>query len=956
MSYFLEKTAKYLCARYGEASGNLCVVMPNRRGGLFLREYWSGIISQPQWTPSVYAIEDFVSELAGLQLVDNFEQLFTLYTVYRKHKGKNAESFESFSRWAPSLLADFNEADSWMADTRRLFGNVGHLKNLEGWSTDPEQLTGFQQQYAGFWKSLGYYYEQFGEELKQQQKAYPGLAYRQVAGDILNLVGTRPWEKIIFCGFNALNAAEEKIISELLAAGKADVLFDRDSYYMREESQEAGLFLRNYLKRFPDNVIAPGFEHETDELATAEKEIRIIGTARRTSQVQAASWFLQQWVKEPGHIPKKTAVVTSDEHLLLPLLHALPDSSDDVNVTMGYPMRNTPIAALASNLLEMHTEAQKHQQQTPDGLLRFYHTDVNRLLSHPYIRLLFRNTDAGYPGRLANYLAENNFVFVSLKQLQEALPESGSSFRRIAPLFRTWRTTQDAFYSIEYLVGVLRKQFTPQRRENEKRKPSVELEFLFQFDKLVSRLRSLASQYPHLRELKTLRALLLQAVDSTSLPFYGEPLTGLQVMGLLETRTLDFDNVILLSCNENKLPPARNHGTFITAALRREFNLPGWNDKDAVTAYHFYRLLQRAKRIVLVYNTETDTFGKGEKSRYLTQIQYELARANVNIKVTEELFSAPAQPPGVSEIRIEKTEQIIQKLEELAAGGLSPSLLNSYRTCPMQFYYRYVAGIRENDRVEETIGADTMGIVIHATLEQLYLPYKGQQLTPEHVEEMYTHLRGFIHKEFALRYPVEELQYGKNLLIQHITLKYLNDFLELEMETAKRLEKTKQRWIIHDLETELKSAVTVGARTIQLKGHADRIDEIGSTVRIIDYKTGQVKEPELKVSNWFDFNTNYELNKSFQLLMYAYMYERSGQQQGRLLQSGIITFRKLKDGLKTVKTIAENTHLGKDDLNTFEGLLRDMLTELFAPEIDFVQTDDVERCKICPYREVCNRG
>lgn len=930
--------------------------MPNRRGGLFLREYWSGIISQPQWTPSVYAIEDFVSELAGLQLVDNFEQLFTLYTVYRKHKGKKSESFESFSRWAPSLLADFNEADSWMADTKRLFGNIGHLKNLEGWSTDENQLTGFQKQYAGFWESLGYYYEQFRNELQQQQKAYPGLAYREVAGDIVNLVSTRPWEKIIFCGFNALNAAEEKIISELLAAGKADVLFDRDSYYMREESQEAGLFLRKYLKLFPDNVIAPGFEHETDNLATAKKEIRIVGTARRTSQVQAASWFLRQWVLEPDHIPKKTAVVTSDEHLLLPLLHALPENSGDVNVTMGYPMRNTPIAALASNLLEMHTEAQKHNQLTPEGLLRFYHTDVNRLLSHPYIRLLYRTSDNGYPGRLARHLAENNFVFVSYKQLQEALPESEKSFRRIAPLFRTWRSTQDAFQAIEYLVGALRKLFTPQKTESGKRRPSVELEFLFQFDKLVSRLRSLASQYPHLRELKTLRTLLLQAVDSTALPFYGEPLTGLQVMGLLETRTLDFDNVILLSCNENKLPPARNHGTFITAALRREFNLPGWNDKDAVTAYHFYRLLQRAKRVVLVYNTETDTFGKGEKSRYLTQLQYELARVNPDAVITEELFSAPAQPPGVSEIRIQKSAPVMQKLDELAASGLSPSLLNSYRTCPLQFYYKYIAAIRENERVEETIGADTMGIVIHATLEQLYTPYKGQQLTPDHVEEMYTHLRGFIHKEFAARYPVEELQYGKNLLIQHITLKYLNDFLQLELGEAKRLEKLKKRWIIHDLETELQSAIMVGERNIRLKGHADRVDEIGNTIRIIDYKTGKAEDKELRVSNWFEFNTDAKLNKSFQLLMYAYMYERSGKPLAGLLQSGIITFRELKAGLKAVKTLSDNNHLGKEDLNTFEGLLRDMLNEMFTPEIDFIQTDDLERCNLCPYREVCNRG
>lgn len=955
MQTFLAKVADYLFERYGDASASLCVVLPNRRAGLFLREYWSSHLDRAAWAPSVYAGEDFVAELSGLQLVDSFEQLFTLYSVYKKHKGRKAESFESFSRWANALISDFSEADAWMADTENLFGNLGSLKNLEQWHPDTGELTRFQKQYAAFWESSGVYYRKFRDQLLREGKAYPGLAYRIVAGDIADRAGTRPWTKIVFAGFNALNRAEEMIFEKLLGEGKALVLWDRDSYYMNDPMQEAGHFLRRYRQKFPDEIVAPGFVHEEEHLSQTEKEVLVIGAARNTAQAQAAAMVAEEWLKSGIAAGRETAIVSPDERLLLPLLHALPESAGEVNVTMGYPMRNTPVAALAGLLLDLHENARRLDVHSAEGELKYHHTDLFRLLQHPYMRMLFR--ESNYPVQLANIISEQNHVFIAPSQIRALLPQMERSYFRIAPLLRNWQNSRDAFNGLDRLTDLLRKMFSGADEQGapKRKRANVELEFLFQFRKITRRLQALAGQYTHLRDLRTLRVLLLQAVDSASLPFYGEPVTGLQVMGLLETRALDFENVIVLSANENTLPPGRNRSTFLVAALRREAGLLSWNEKDAVAAYHFYRILQRARRVVLIYNTESDQLGGGEISRFVTQLRYELQAANPRIRVEEKLFSPPGVSPAATVTSVTKTPAVMETLRAMAVSGMSPSALNSFRTCGLQFYYSYVAGVREYELVEETIGADTMGIVIHAVLEELYTPFRGRAVSSSDFDAMLLQVEALAKKQFTDRYPAEELAYGKNLLTQHITVRFLREFLALEKEFVTALGSRGRELLIHDLETELKAEVDAGPLKVLLKGHADRIDEAGRVLRIIDYKTGKADNNELRVSNWFEFNTSERLNKSFQLLMYALMYVRSGRPVAHLLQSGIVSFRELRAGLKTVRTPLGGDHLSAKDLEDFETQLRGLLLELFDANKPFVQTDDSERCRICKFREICNR-
>ncbi|MGL4599270.1 MAG: PD-(D/E)XK nuclease family protein, partial [Bacteroidia bacterium] len=476
------------------------------------------------------------------------------------------------------------------------------------------------------------------------------------------------------------------------------------------------------------------------------------------------------------------------------------------------------------------------------------------------------------------------------------------------------------------------------------------------FARIVRRLRTLTERWPFVQELRALRLLLMQTVQTTNLPFYGEPLAGLQIMGLLETRTLDFDRVILLATNENILPSARAQPSFIVYDLRVAFGLPVWHERDAVYAHHFYHLLQRAKDVTLVYNTEPDTFGSGERSRFVTQVMYELPKINPQVEVNTVLFdTGTPSNTEAAPIIIPKSEQIQTRLRELATHGLSPSLLNSFRSCSLQFYFRYIAGLREAEDVEETIGADTLGTVMHAALENLFERVKGEVLTPALLQKLKDSIHAACRKAFEEFCPPEELGFGKNLLAERIAEKYLHTFFDKEIARAKKLEKSGLSWKVEALETELRSEIKIKGESVFLRGTADRIDRIGDTIQLIDYKTGKADDVELSVKNWDDVTTNTKIGKSVQLLTYALMYADTTQYTGALL-SGIITFRELSKAqlLKPVKTPSGEI-LTTDVLDEFRNSLTQLLHTIFDPEKSFTQTDEPDTCRICAFKGICGR-
>jgi hypothetical protein len=953
---FLEKLSEYIFSGYGEKIDDLCIVLPNRRAGLFLKKYLSERSAKPLWSPEIYAIEDFIRDLSGLKKTDHAEQLYIFYSVYKSAEKEKAESFEDFCKWAPTLLSDFNETDAYLADTEKLFGNLSDIREIEEWSLAGTALTDFQKKYLHFWSSIGKWYHVYRETLLREKIAYQGLASRIVADQVTAIASEKKWRKIIFAGFNALSAAEEKIISSLLETGKADVLWDADRYYLDNPVNEAGRFLRNYRKGYFKHIQDSGaaFEHIEDRLSTEEKNITVTGVARMVSQAKAAAHFLATLPPEKRYSPE-TAIVLGDESLLLPLLHALPKEANPINITMGFPLRNTPVAGLVNTLFQLHINAERFNVQTAlrDGKRerKFYHADLVRLFRHPYIRQLLAGSELAE--KLTAKITRKNIIFCSAGQLENYFPENKDAFAPIRKLLEPWTGIPFALETLQSLIDMLRPVFTAEK-DKESAGFNIDLEYLFQLQLILKRAGTLNEKWKIGGDIKTLKALIEQQLNSSTLPFSGEPLAGLQIMGMLETRVLDFENVILLSANENILPGGRSQHTFIIYELRKYFKMPAWDDKDAVTAYHFYRLLQRAKNIFLVYNTDQDLFSNKEKSRFITQLQYELPVANKNAKLQEIVFDAgfPSSQLTAENIIVPKTGNIPAKLDELFASGLSPSLLNSYRNCGLQFYFHYVAQLHEPDEVQETIGADTLGTIIHKALDAIYRPHTGQLLTADFFDHAQKSVAHAVEAAFAQFYSSEESSYGKNLLAKKMAVRFLSDYFSREKKNVP----ANKNFIpqISELETELKFEITSNGKTVLFKGQADRIDKTNEHVLLIDYKTGAVKPNELIVGDWEDIKSNPGIGKSFQLIMYAWLYSKMRGNDLPVL-SGIVSFRNLSKGFMQVTT-PEGNELGTESLQRFENALRVLLEELMNTEKDFVQTEDVAICKQCAFVKICRRG
>jgi CRISPR/Cas system-associated exonuclease Cas4 (RecB family) len=959
MQSFLEKLVKQLYSNYGEGISELCIVLPNRRAGLFLKTHFAQHIKTTFWSPEIYATEDFVALLSELEIVDTTTLLFELYETVKNVKKNNDETFEEFSKWGQVFLNDINEIDLYLVDAKQLFGNLKDMKELDTWTLSKEEtLTDFQKQYLNFWQSLGVYYFDFKNRLLSKHQAYQGLAYKVVAENLSEKTNKHYWKKIIFAGFNALNKAEENIIEDLLNAGKAEIIWDIDSYYVNDIKQEAGKFYRkytntgNFLKATEKPTRNSVFEENL--LSTDPKKITIIGAAKNVAQAKLAGNVITE-LKKTNEDLQNTALVLADENLLFPVLHSLPEDLNDINVTMGYPLKNTPLSGYFDLLFNLHINAAKLGRGKTK--YSYYYTDLLNLLNHPYTGILIYNTAKHLSVKsVVRTIQERNIVFASLSTLEKLFSEKPEVYKKLEPLFNHWQTPVDAITCIHYLIEELKSNIISQQHLEAKNTISLELEYLFAFTKIIKRMEALMKDYSDsILDIKTFYNTFKQIARTATLPFYGEPLMGLQVMGMLETRTLDFENVILLSCNEDILPSAKSTNTFIPFDLKYHFGLPTYGDRDSIFAYHFYRLLQRATNIYLVYNTETDALGSGEKSRFLTQLIHELPRVNPNVTVEEKILNIPVDVNfNGNEINILKTPFIIEQLMQKAVYGFSPSLLNRYINCPLQFYFQSIAGLKEADEVEETIGADTLGSVIHEVLETLYTPFIGKNIKAADIKLMKEQAEGLVKKGFEKNYSSNDTAYGKNLLIIKVSLKFIHNFLNAEVKLIEQSEKQGKPILIKQLETELEGTLTIDDKIINFHGKADRIDSIGNTIRIIDYKTGIAEAKELKLTDWDKLRNEPLFAKTFQLLMYGWMYSKTNSNLNENLVSGIISFRELSAGLKTV-TIYGNDLLSPSVLQTFEEQLKIIINELFDPEIEFKQTNIIENCCYCSFKGICGR-
>lgn len=956
MKLFLEEIAEYVLSEYGDATGELCLVTPNRRAGLFFRKHLSSRIERPVWAPEVLSIEDFINRISMLDVMDNISLLFAFYEVYRQAEGDAARPIDDFMRWAPVLLRDYDEIDARLEDPGQMFDYLRDVKRIETWNPDGSPPTEFQKNYLAFFSRLKAWHQGLTTHLLGLGKAYQGLSSRKAAGMIRAGGVDLPWKRIIFAGFNALNGAEETIIDQLLKDGRADFLPDYDPWYTEDQAHEAGFFIRKYLKKWG---ISTG--RRVSAFAQDKKNIRIFGIAKNVNQARLAGNLLNG-----EDLPDAdTAVVLANEDLLIPVLNALPGKARSVNVTMGYPLHKTNMFGFFDALLQLHLNAGRLRKADGASAPPYYHKDLSRFFAHSCTETLWNETTGdGGPANLLRAISASNRSFFQFGDLQqmEGMPEKFSTDFKF--LDSDWnRNPGEIFPGLLHLVSRLDLLFRGKagsRGGDIVNSPFfLDFESLYYFASLFRRMQAFLKASAFSLDLQTLYSLFRQMAAETRLSFSGEPLEGLQVMGVLETRSLDFKNVVLLSANESILPRPRTNNSFIPYDVRVKFGLQVHAEKDATYAYHFYRLLQRAGNIHLIYNTQTEDIGSSEKSRYITQIQHELKRANPDTEIREDIVSLPPPPVMLPDpIRIAKSEAVMEQLLQTAEKGFSPSALGMYVQCPLHFFLSRVSRIEETEDLEETMDASTMGTVIHGVLEELYRPYVGRELLPGHVAGMNGDAGRLTREQFAVHYPHGDIKSGKNLLLFHLSEKYIKRFLHSEKQFLEACEARGEVLRIGGLEQglEKKIAVVVQGKSVEVKlrGKADRIDFLNGRLRVIDYKTGKVDPAELKFKEWEQVTSESGLGKAFQLLTYAWLCQ-SAYPEVSLIEPGIASMRSARQGVITLQLPDGGQALNEDHLKQFGERLGELLSEILDDRIPFSQTEDEKNCAWCPFRSLCRR-
>ncbi len=957
MQYFLSKLAEYILSKYKDKTSEICIVTPNRRSGLFFRKHLGKLTQGPIWAPDIISLEDFLIRLTGLNICDNVSLNIEFYKVYREIHKNDAEPLESFLKWAPALLKDFNDIDTAIVEPDKLFDYLKDVKYIETWSPDGSELTEFQKKYLKFFEDMGIYYSELVKHLQKNNIAYQGLSIRHACDNIESLQEKIPWKNIIFAGFNAMSNGEEKIIKSLVKNGIAEVIWDADKYYLDNEQHEAGLFLRKYRSSWSSK----DFKFISNYLKTTNKKIHIAGIPKNVNQAKLAGNILSKLGDEATG--EDTALVLANENLLLPALNSMPENITTLNVTMGFPLKRTSLYGYFESIFKMHIDSEKFGEI--EGYPRFYHKDIIKVLHHNGTKLLCNSIDDNEFAGIANAVIKSNRVLHSVKTIKE-IEKIKAFYENLSVLINeNWnKNPETAIKNLLHICNKMEENFPKNESEENAESPEIEKtnhvdvvdeESVYRIKSIFNRLQLLVQETDLIPGLKTLFTLFQTLAAESKLSFTGEPLKGLQVLGMLETRNLDFKNIIITSVNEDILPTPSKKVSFIHYDVRCKFGMHVYSDLDALYAYHFYRLLQRAENIFLIYNNQTQKIGSSEKSRFITQLEHEISRYNPGIEVTNKVITMPLTTDShTKSIEIKKSEDIINRLYELNERGFSPSALSIYISCPLRFYLNNIAEITETDEVEETIEANTLGSIVHEVLKELYINYKGKIISYDDIETLKPRVKGITEKMFKELYPGGNIKSGKNLLYRKMAERYTHNFLSYEQKVLKQ----KNILSIVSLEDVFRSKLTIkdNSKTFNFnfKGTIDRVDSLNGDIRIIDYKTGYVDKKDLKIEDWQNLLSDKKHDKAFQLLMYTYIYHKNKPQTVNFIP-GIFSLRKFKDGLSQL-TVPEGKGIINDKaLSEFEKHLCSLMLEIFNKDITFSQTTEEDNCRFCPFKIICNR-
>lgn len=959
MESFLKLVAADL---YKHTEGNLAhtaVVFPNKRAGLFFNEYLAQESDSPIWSPAYVSISELFRSLSPWEVGDPVKLVCELYKIFRRET-QSTETLDDFYFWGEMLISDFDDADKNKVDTDKLFSNLQDLRNIMDDYTfiDDEQeeairqffqnfsierRTALKERFISLWNVLGNIYKGFRESLASQNIAYEGMMYRHVIEHLD--VDKLPYEKYVFVGFNVLNKVEHTLFTQLKDAGKAVFYWDYDEFYMKENRQavthEAGEFIRRNLRDFPSPLSGELFKN-----LSKPKEVHYIASSTENAQAR----YLPQWIRNNLTTPEKeTAVVLCNEALLQPVLHSLPAEVKHVNITMGFPLSQTPVYSFLITLLELHT----HGFNFKSG--RYTFQSVVTLLKHPYTRQL-----TGQAELLEKELTRNNRFY----PLPGELGKDEFLTQLFTPLSGNLNLCIRLSETLQQVAGIY--QANTSGTEDTDAFNQLYRESLFKAYTTINRFRTLIEEDELTVQSETFRRLLVKVLSATNIPFHGEPAIGMQVMGVLETRNLDFRHLVLLSVNEGQLPKSGGDSSFIPYNLRKAFGMTTIEHKIAVYAYYFYRLLQRAERITLMYNTSSDGLNRGEWSRFMLQFLIEWPHP-----ITRQFLEAGQSPQGTSSITVEKTPDVMRRMQSLfdvranPKAKFSPSALNYYLDCPLKFYYRYVAGLSAPDEVSAEIDSATFGSIFHYAAEHIYkdLTTHGKVINKEALETLLRNevkLQDYVDTAFKkLFFNVpqnEKPEYnGVQLINSAVIARYLKQLLQNDLRYAPFT------FIASEMEVDepIDIQTPKGVIKSRIGGIIDRMDSKDGTLRIVDYKTGGDADTPPHVESLF-IPDKKRSNYVFQTFLYAAIMCRK-QPTMKIAPALLYIHRAATETYSPVIQMGEprKPKEAVEDFSKYEKEYRErlqgLLEEIFNPEKSFTQTEIIEKCTYCDFKALCKR-
>jgi len=891
---------------------NVVFVLPSQRAKVFVKQTFKDKISVG-FLPEMLNIEQFIQQVSGVQKADNIQLLFHFYTIYKSVE-KNPDSFDTFSSWALTVLQDFNEIDQHLINPTDIFIYLRDIERLRKWSVKGTfKETELIKDHYSFLEKLSIYYSAFYQFLIDENIGYQGLMYREAFKKIDTFLNKNEDKKIFFIGFNALNKAEELLFQKVLENGNSEIYWDIDETFFNSTHQ-AGKFIRKYKKEWKY------FENKKlkslGNTFLAPKKIEVIGAAKNNTQIKYIGEILEKNTNF-----KNTALVLADETLLPITLNSLPKNIEAINITMGYPLKDIPTTNLLFSIFQLFISQEKLQKKSVN---QFYYKDIIRFFKHQSIYGLIASVDA-----FTSEIAKENQTFIDENRLAKFLENQTPEVENVVlNLFKPFDNVINFIDRVLDLINLLKEEVD-----------ALEKEYLFRFYTVFTQLKTLQNEFQYFTDLKILSQFFKQLIASESLSFQGEPLKGLQLMGMLETRVLDFENIILASANEGVLPASSQQNSFIPFDVKIEFGLPTYREKDAIFSYHFFRLLQRAKNIFILYNTEHDVFGSGEKSRFVTQL--EMMRTDI----VQKIVSPKVLAQKVKLKEISKNNLVFDRLRELAHNGFSPSSLTNYLYNPMAFYKQKILRIKEFDDVEETVAYNTLGTVVHETLDELYKPFIGKFLTVDAISNMEKITKDLVVKHFKIHFKNGDLRTGKNRLIFEVANRFVVNFLAQEKKLLK--DQNNQLKIIAT-EENLSAKIEIEGIDFPVKihGNVDRVDELNGEIRIIDYKSGMVKSSELKVLNFAELRER-EQYKAIQVLLYAFLYTKSKKyNSSKNLKGGIFSFKNLNQEFLAINFSSNyrspDTTITPEKLDQFLEEIKGYIREIYNPAIDFIEPADLK--------------